>query len=114
MIVEPEEEICIVNEYQRRGTSFPVAVKTNGIYEHSFALMDTGASRSCISYAMFLRIRKPKWSSKPVPRVFTADGSDLGSLGRVNLELKLGDKEVIQDFMVCRQLKRDVILGADF
>ena len=28
--------------------------------------------------------------------------------------LKLGDKEVIQDFMVCRQLKHDVILGADF
>ena len=103
-----------MNEYQRRGTSFPVAVKTNGIYEHSFALMDMGTSRSCISYAMFLRIKKPKWSSKPVPRVFTVDGSDLGSLGRVNLELKLGDKKVIQDFVVCRQLKRDVTLGADF
>ena len=111
---EPEEELCIVNEYQRRGTSFPVAVRTNGDYEHSFALMDTGASRSCISYKMFLRIKNPKWSSKPAPRVFTADGSDLGSLGRINLELKLGDKEVLQDFVVCRQLKRDVILGADF
>ena len=111
---EPEEELCIVNEYQRRGTSFPVAVRTNRDYEHSFALMDTGASRSCISYKMFLRIKNPKWSSKPAPRVFTADGSDLGSLGRINLELKLGDKEVLQDFVVCRQLKRDVILGADF
>ena len=88
--------------------------KTNGTYEHSFALMDTGASRSCISYAMFLKIKKPKWSSKPVPRVFTADGSDLGSLGRIDLQLKLGDKEVIQDFVVCRQLKHDVILGSDF
>ena len=111
---EPEEELCIVNEYQRRGTSFPVVVRTNGDYEHSFALMDTGASKSCISYKMFLRIKNPKWSSKPAPRVFTADGSDLGSLGRINLELKLGDKEVLQDFVVCRQLKRDVILGADF
>ena len=91
-----------------------MAVKTNGTYEHSFALMDTGASRSCISYAMFLKIKKPRWSSKPVPRVFTADGSDLGSLGRIDLQLKLGDKEVIQDFVVCRQLKRDVILGSDF
>ena len=94
--------------------SFPVAVKTNGTYEHSFALMDTGASRSCISYAMFLKIKKPKWSSKPVPCVFTADGSDLGSLGRVDMQLKLGDKEVIQDFVVCRQLKCDIILGSDF
>ena len=94
--------------------SFPVAVRTNGNFEHSFALMDTGASRSCISYNMFLKIKQPKWSSKPVPRVCTADGSDLGSLGRIDLQLKLGDKEVIQDFVVCRQLKRDVILGADF
>ena len=76
--------------------------------------MDTGASRSCISYRMFLKIKKPKWSSKPVPRVCTADGSDLGSLGRIDLQLKLGDKEVVQDFVVCRQLKRDIILGADF
>ena len=104
----------MVNEYQRRGTSFPVAVKTNGSYEHSFALMDTGASRSCISYATFLKIKNPKWSTKPAPRVFTADGSDLGSLGRIDMQIKLGDKEVIQDFVVCRQLKRDIILGADF
>ena len=48
------------------------------------------------------------------PRVFTADGSDLGSMGIVQLLLKLGDKEVVQDFVVCRQLKRDVILGVDF
>ena len=76
--------------------------------------MDTGASRSCISYNMFLKIKSPKWSSKTVPRVCTADGSDLGSVGRINLQLKLGDKEVAQDFIVCRQLKRDIILGADF
>ena len=42
------------------------------------------------------------------------DGSDHGSMGIVQLMLKLRDKEVIQDFVVCRQLKRDVILGADF
>ena len=104
----------MVNEYQRRGTTFPVAIKTNGNYEHTFALMDTGASRSCINYTTFLKIRNPRWSTRSTPRVFTADGSDLGSMGIVQLMLKLGDKEVIQDFVVCRQLKRDVILGADF
>ena len=30
------------------------------------------------------------------------------------MQIKLGDREVIQDFVVCRQLKRDIILGADF
>ena len=35
-------------------------------------------------------------------------------MGIVQLMLKLLDKEVFQDFVVCRQLKRDVILGAVF
>ena len=92
---EPNEEICVVDEYQKRGTSFPVAVRTNGHFEHCFALMDTGASRSCISYRMFLKIKKPKWSSKPVPRVCTADGSDLGSLGRIDLTAKIGRRREV-------------------
>ena len=86
--MEPDEEICVVNEYQRRGTTFPVAIKTNGDYEHTFALMDTGASRSCINYTMFLKIRNPRWSTMSTPRVFTADGSDLGSMGIVQLTVK--------------------------
>ena len=112
--IELEEEICVINEYQRRGTTFPVAIKTNGNYEHTFALMDMGASQSCINYTTFLKIRNPRWSTRSTPRVFTADGSNLGSMGIVQLMFKLGDKEVIQDFVVSRQLKRDVILGADF
>ena len=91
-----------------------MAIKTNGNYEHTFALMDTGASQSCINYTTFLKIRNPRWSTTSTPQIFTADGSDLGSMGIVQLMLKLGDKDVFQDFVVCRQLKRDVILGADF
>ena len=72
----------------------------NGTYEHSFALMDTGASRSCISYRDVpegLKIQSGHLN--PYLRVCTADGSDLGSLGRIRPgQLKLGDKEVIQDF----------------
>ena len=76
--------------------------------------MDTGASKSCINYNMFTKIRNPKWSTETPPRVLAADGSDLGSVGIIQLQLKFGDKEVIQDFIVCRQLRRDIILGSDF
>ena len=114
MTAEPPEEICIINEYQRRGTTFPVAIKANDKYEHSFALMDTGASKSCINYNMFTKIRNPKWSTETPPRVLAADGSDLGSIGIIQLNLRFGEKEVTQDFIVCRQLRRDIILGSDF
>ena len=102
---ELDEEICAINEYQRRGTTFPVAIKTNGDYEHTFALMDRGASQSCINYTMFLKIRNPRWSTRLTPRVFAADGSDLGSMEIVQLMLKLGDKEVIQDFVVLQSIE---------
>ena len=76
--------------------------------------MDTGATKSCINYNTFTKIRNPKWLTEMPPRVFAADGSDLGSMGIIQLNLKFGDKEVTQDFVVCRQLRRDIILGADF
>ena len=76
--------------------------------------MDTGASKSCINYNMFTKIRNPKWSTETPPRVLAADGSDLGSMGIIQLNLMFGDKEVTQDFIVCRQLRRDIILGSDF
>ena len=91
-----------------------MAIKANDKYEHSFALMDTGASKSCINYNMFTKIRNPKWSTETPPRVLAADGSDLGSMGIIQLKLLFGDKEVTQDFIVCRQLRRDIILGSDF
>ena len=76
--------------------------------------MDTGATKSCINYNTFTKIRNPKWSMETPPRVLAADGSDLGSMGIIQLNLKFGDKEVTQDFIVCRQLRCDIILGSDF
>ena len=53
-------------------------------------------------------------SHKEVPRVLAADGSDLGSIGSVALKLILGNQRVTQEFIVCRQLRRNIILGVDF
>ena len=78
----------MINEYQCWGTTFPVAIKTNGNYEHTFALMDTGASRSYINYTTFLKIRNPRWLTRSTPQVFTVDGSDLGSMGICSANVK--------------------------
>ena len=55
-----------------------------------------------------------KLSHKEVPKVLTADGSDLGSIGSVELKLLMGNQTVTQEFIVCRQLRRNIILGVDF
>ena len=68
---------------------------------------------SCINYNTFL-----KWNIQltqcEVPKVIGADGGDLGSMGTVQLTLRIGTSKVTQDFIVCRELRRNIILGVDF
>ena len=114
MSADPHEEICVVNEFQQRGTTFPIEIDNHKNREQLFMLMDTGAVRSCINYATFKKLKGVKLTNKEVPRVLAADGSDLGSIGSVELKLILGTQGVTQEFIVCRQLWRNIILGVDF
>ena len=75
--------------------------------------MDTGATRSCINYNTFHKLNE-QLMQREVPKVIGADGSDLGSMGTVQLTLRIGSSKVIQDFIVCRELRRNIILGVDF
>ena len=47
-------------------------------------------------------------------QVVGADGSDLGAIGTLEYKIVIGDIEMDQTFIVCRHLKRNVILGTDF
>ena len=69
--------------------------------------------RSCINYNTFRKLNE-QLSQSEVPKVIGADGGDLGSMGSVRLMLKIGTSKVTQDFIVCRELRRNIILGVDF
>ena len=47
-------------------------------------------------------------------QVVGADGSDIGAVGTIECKIMIGDIEVEQAFIVCRHLRRNVILGTDF
>ena len=78
-----------------------------------FALLDTGAIRSCINYNTFRKLNV-SMSQQEVPKVIGVDGSDLGSMGSVELTLNLGANKIKQNFIICRELRRNMILGVDF
>ena len=67
-----------------------------------FALMDTGAMRSCINYNTFRKLNAQR-TQREVPKVIGADGGDLGSMGIVQLALRIGISKVTQNFIVCRE-----------
>ena len=86
-------------------TTFPITIDEHVQKEHLFALIDTGAVRSCMNYVTFEKLKNAKLSHKEVPRVLAADGSDLGSIGSVEFKLFLINQTVTQEFIVCRQLR---------
>ena len=110
---ELTKEICIVDEFQRRGTTFPLNIEIKDRKSQFFALMDTGAICSCINYSTFCKLNI-SLSPQEVPKVIGADGSDLGSIGSVELTLNLGSNKIKQSFIICRELRRNIILGVDF
>ena len=75
--------------------------------------MDTGAIHSCINYNTFHKLNL-QLTQREVPRVMGADGGDLGSMGTVELSLSIGANKVAQEFIICRELRRNIILGVDF
>ena len=69
--------------------------------------------RSCINYNTFRKLNV-QLTQGEVPKVIGADGGDLGSMGTVQLMLGIGSSKVTQNFIVCRELRRNIILGDDF
>ena len=65
--------------------------------------------RSCINYNTFHKLNV-QLTQCEVPKVIGVDGGDLGSMGTVQLTLT----QLTQDFIVCRELRRNIILGVDF
>ena len=69
--------------------------------------------RSCINYNTFRKLNA-QLTQREVPKVIGADGGDLGSMGIVQLALRIATSKVTQNFIVCRELRRNIILGVDF
>ena len=84
--------------------------------EHTLcnALVDTGATRSCLSEEYYQQLLLP--GLKPVHKlqVRTASGSSLCPTGTVSCDFKLGKQPFSFKFIVCRGLSRPCILGLDF
>ena len=84
--------------------------------EHTLcnALVDTGATRSCLSEEYYQQLLLP--GLKPVHKlqVRTASGSSLCPTGTITCDFKLGKQPFSFEFIICRGLSRPCILGLDF
>ena len=77
------------------------------------ALLDTGAEQSCMSMDMFARLKLPINVVK-VPKLRNASDKDMKTHGVMTVKFKMGNTIFTQEFEVCDNLVRPIIIGRDF
>ena len=88
----------------------PISIETKDFK----GLVDTGASRSCISEKTYNTLKLPETKSFSEVRVTSATGSPLHVIGTVKCVITLGKSSYLYHFIVCRNISRALILGIDF
>ena len=101
------EEVVIGSE---QGTTFSTKVDTTLCN----ALINTGATRSCMSETYYRKLQLNKIHLLTNICVRSATGSNLSPLGIVDCTFELGKTEFRSDFIVCKNLTRPLILRWDF
>ena len=77
-------------------------------------LFDTGAIKSVMSWKMYQKLNLNDLDTTSIPHVVGAAGESLGTRGRTKCEININGKIFYQTFIVCKHLKRPIILGRDF
>ena len=101
------EEVVIGSE---QGTTFSTKIGTSVCN----ALIDTGATKSCISEKYYQNLSLTKIQFMQNISVRLATGSNLTPICLVNCSFELGRIKFNGDFIVCKNLTRPLILGRDF
>ena len=78
------------------------------------ALVDTGATRSCISKEFYQQLMQPQIRSLYQMTVVSATGSNVKPLGMTTCEVLIGKRKFRMDFIVCEKVGRQCYLGLDF
>ena len=77
-------------------------------------LFNTGAMKSMMSCKMYQKLKLNDLDTTSILHVVGASGESLGKRGRTKCEININGKIFYQTFIVCKHLKRPIILGRDF
>ena len=95
------------------GTVFQVFANNNLDVKIN-TLFDTGAMKSVMSLEMYRKLKLNDLNTSSIPHVVGASGKSLGTRGRTKCEININGKTFYQAFIVCKHLKKPIILGRDF
>ena len=93
-----------------RSAKIPIKIKEKSIE----AIIDTGATRCCISLRAFKRYFDQIIETSHGINIRTADGTPINIKGKSKCSFKLGDRTFEYNFLVCETLPSEFIIGLDF
>ena len=70
--------------------------------------------KSIMSLEMYEKLKLKDLNTTSIPHVVGASGESLGARGRTKCEVNINGRIFYQTFIVCKHLKRPIILGRDF
>ena len=70
--------------------------------------------KSVMSWKMYEKLELNNLDTTSIPKLVGASGESLGARGRTKCEINISGKIFYQTFIVCKHLKRPIILGRDF
>ena len=70
--------------------------------------------KSVMSLEMYKELKLNDLNTSSIPHIVGASGESLGARGRTKCEININGKIFYQTFIVCKHLKRPIILGRDF
>ena len=78
------------------------------------ALVDTGATRCCISKKYYDNLNLPGPKELYGLIITTASGESIAPVGMVECPFTIGKRNVSHNFIICEKIRRPIILGLDF
>ena len=70
--------------------------------------------KSVMSLEIYKKLKLKNLDSTSIPHIVGASGESLGARGKTKCEININRKIFYQTFIVCKHLKRPIILGRDF
>ena len=70
--------------------------------------------KNVMSWKMYQKLKLNYLATASILHVVGASGKSLGARGRTKCEININGKYFYQTFIVCKHLKRPIILGRDF
>ena len=70
--------------------------------------------KSVMSLEMYKKLKLKNLNTTSISHIVGASGKSLGARGRTKCEVNINGKIFYKTFIVCKHLKRPIILGRDF